>query len=100
MREKIAKRKALKKEKLNQKTAMEDVDRKRKLDTKESKPAKKVRVESEREESEKRKLETKDSKPAKKLRLETEKEELERMKIELKQKTGKRKAIRKQKNRQ
>jgi len=31
---------------------MEDVDRKRKLETKESKPAKKVRVESEREESE------------------------------------------------
>ena len=50
--EKIARKRALRKEKLNQKAAMEDNNNKRKQDTKTSKPATKIRVETEQEESE------------------------------------------------
>ena len=70
--EKIARKRALKKEKLNQKAAMEDNDNKRKQEMKTSKPARKIRVETEQEES-------------------------ERMDKALTQKIGKKRAIRKQK---
>ena len=70
--EKIARKRALRKEKLNQKAAMEENDNNRKQDTKTSKPARKIRVETEQEES-------------------------ERMDKALTQKIGKKRAIRKQK---